>query len=434
LIGSIDLADFCELDKDESGASTDIVTLPYSFRATWKDIFAERVIEDLVVGHPRFKDLQRLFNEDENFLISQLTHNRAAETYSRATTLRRKMTTSIDSGQRRFDVFCHPLFIVGSCHVYLRVLGVCPSHFEQSGQRLSSPLPDRLAHSSSPWLDKDPAPAEAPSTFFERVLNYLGYFQTEACSGHHYSLNERVILVISRLHLQWRDAMKSRYTQRVPQYGTHPQVPLDCSLEMLSVTLTQWCAEKRLSAPSVRAYKPEAPVFVLDDLVSDLEATNIQYSPSSDLIVGSRRISAATVDNDIAHMVCYVDRGGTSSTYPKCEACGLHGHKAETCHPLVNYCVAQAMVAQHPDLVRRIKAAYKQFPRNARSRTPRKVAVKQLVAVLDLPTTFDSTPEESASPSHQSESTDVITQPDIQDPALFHCCIGSALITYRDQD
>jgi hypothetical protein len=44
---------------------------------------------------------------------------------------------------------------------------------------------------------------------YEHVSNCLDYyFQTEACSGRHYSIDERVILIICRLHLQWRDAMK----------------------------------------------------------------------------------------------------------------------------------------------------------------------------------------------------------------------------------
>jgi hypothetical protein len=253
------------------------------------------------------------------------------------------------------------------------MLRVRAPHLEQPGQRLSCSISNSPTCPSSPWTDNDPsptAPAEAPSTFSEHVSNYLAYFHTEACSGRHYLLNERVILIVSRLHLQWRDVMKRRYTQFLPQHGTHSQVPLDCSLEIVIVTLTQWCAEERLDAHSVRADKPEAPVFVLYDLASDLADVCIQDSPSTNLIIGTQRISAATVDNAISHMVCYGDHGGTSSTYPKCEACGLPGHKAETCNPLVNYCVVPAMVAQHPDLVRRTKAAYKQFPRSARSRTP----------------------------------------------------------------
>jgi hypothetical protein len=91
-------------------------------------------------------------------------------------------------------------------------------------------------------------------------------------------------------------------------------------------------------------------VFLLNDLTLDLKDVCIQDYPSNDLVVVTQPIPAATVDNETARMVCYVDRGGTSSTYPKCEACGFPGHKAETCHPLVNYFVDQAMVAQHPDL------------------------------------------------------------------------------------
>jgi hypothetical protein len=98
LIGSIDLIELCKVNKDNKdarGADTDVVTIPYSLRATWKAIFAQRVIEELVVGHLRFEDLQRLFIADEKFLISRLTHNGAAKTCGRATTFRQKMTTSI---------------------------------------------------------------------------------------------------------------------------------------------------------------------------------------------------------------------------------------------------------------------------------------------------------------------------------------------------
>jgi hypothetical protein len=36
--------------------------------------------------------------------------------------------------------------------------------------------------------------------FSEHVSNYLNYIQREACSGRLYSLKERVMLIISRLH------------------------------------------------------------------------------------------------------------------------------------------------------------------------------------------------------------------------------------------
>jgi hypothetical protein len=88
-------------------------------------------------------------------------------------------------------------------------------------------------------------------------------------------------------------------------------------------------------------------------------------------------------------MICYIDHGGTKSTYPKCASCGLPGHSADNCFLLINFCIAQALAAQHPEVVRKIKAAYKQFRLNARSITPCKATIKQIIAFLDLPTTDD---------------------------------------------
>jgi hypothetical protein len=227
--------------------------------------------------------------------------------------------------------------------------------------------------------------------------------------------------------------MRRKYTQLVPQHGMIAHVPLECHLEMLSVTLTQWCGEERLDTPSARGDKQDNPVFALDDICPDLTDLSIDNSPSSDLIFGPQRVPADTVDNAIAHMIYYVNRGGASRTYPKCEACGLTGHKSDQCHPLVNYYVAQAMIAQHQDLVRRITAAYKKFPRHARSRTPRKATVKQLVAVLDLPTFGETLPDPVIAALTPADSTDFVTRLDTQDPAVFHCRVGTALVTYRDQ-
>jgi hypothetical protein len=39
--------------------------------------------------------------------------------------------------------------------------------------------------------------------FSEHISHYIDYFQLEACSGRHYTLNEWVILIISRLHFAW---------------------------------------------------------------------------------------------------------------------------------------------------------------------------------------------------------------------------------------
>jgi hypothetical protein len=53
-------------------------------------------------------------------------------------------------------------------------------------------------------------------SFSEHVSNSIDYFQSEACSGHIYSLNEQVVLILSRLHPLWRNTIKHKYTQLVP--------------------------------------------------------------------------------------------------------------------------------------------------------------------------------------------------------------------------
>jgi hypothetical protein len=55
----------------------------------------------------------------------------------------------------------------------------------------------------------------------------IHYFQSEACSGHTYTLSEEVILVFSRLHPLWCDTMKHRYTHLVPQNGLAMPIPLE---------------------------------------------------------------------------------------------------------------------------------------------------------------------------------------------------------------
>jgi hypothetical protein len=66
--------------------------------------------------------------------------------------------------------------------------------------------------------------------FSDHIVAYQNYFQTEACSGHHCSTNDRILLIISRLHITWRDVMHRKYTQLVPKHGTIAHVPLKCNL------------------------------------------------------------------------------------------------------------------------------------------------------------------------------------------------------------
>jgi hypothetical protein len=59
--------------------------------------------------------------------------------------------------------------------------------------------------------------------------------------------------------------------------------------------------------------------------------------------------------------------------------------------------------------------------------------VKQLVAVLDLPTFGEPPNEPVVAALVPDDSTDFVTRLDIQDPGVFHCRVGTALVTYRDQ-
>jgi hypothetical protein len=54
-----------------------------------------------------------------------------------------------------------------------------------------------------------PQPAQRKNqSFSEHVTNCIGYFQSESCSGRKYSMNERVVLILSRLHPIFRDTMQ----------------------------------------------------------------------------------------------------------------------------------------------------------------------------------------------------------------------------------
>jgi hypothetical protein len=78
LIGSIDIADFCKVEKDPSGNDTDKVCIPYALRTTWPTLLAQRVIDNLVIGHPKYEDLKRIFVTEDKAHISRLTNHRSA--------------------------------------------------------------------------------------------------------------------------------------------------------------------------------------------------------------------------------------------------------------------------------------------------------------------------------------------------------------------
>jgi hypothetical protein len=150
-------------------------------------------------------------------------------------------------------------------------------------------------------------------------------------------------------------------------------------------------------------------------------------SPPPDLPIGATLTDAFAVYTYVARMVCYVDRRGFAKTYPKCADCGLPGRTIEKCDPLINYCLAQALAAQHPDVVKRIKASYKQFLDHARSWMPHDATVKQLVAYLDIPD-FD----QLADPVDSINQLNTVTCLDLTDPNMCHCQASSSLVSFHD--
>jgi hypothetical protein len=85
-----------------------------------------------------------------------------------------------------------------------------------------------------------PQPSQRKTqSFSEHVTNYIGYFQSKYCSGRRYTMNERVVLILSQLHPIWRDTMQRKYKQLVRQGSSSLTVPLECRQEMIGVTLTQ---------------------------------------------------------------------------------------------------------------------------------------------------------------------------------------------------
>jgi hypothetical protein len=85
----------------------------------------------------------------------------------------------------------------------------------------------RLVHTVLGQTTAQPAQPRQKKTqsFAEHVENYIDYFQSELCYGCHYSPNEQLILIGSRLHPVCRDVLKRKYTLLVPQNDTATDTP-----------------------------------------------------------------------------------------------------------------------------------------------------------------------------------------------------------------
>jgi hypothetical protein len=366
----IDISEICEMDLKADGSESDTIKQPYSMRSTWRTTLSQRVLDDLLTGHPLFKKIDSLLITDDNFLITFRNPDGSDGNYGRPNTFRRKMEYIIktntlfrvaiklhtddvaalglrprdslspgsrftphtpiivpgqpapvpaitppvkapsklmieaDLDQRNFNIKTVPALSkmhdiqrwYNVLHARGRLCGIYIPPWEAfmkasysdttwSLASLDQAVMDRedsmsaalhgllsahemflgeckerthmitnsggngylalyqIARLAHPFLGQVTAQKEQPQhrksqSFAEHISYYLDYFQSEACSGQHYPLNEWVLLILGRLHPTWRDVMKKKYMQLVDQNGITPPVPLECHLEMLGVTLT----------------------------------------------------------------------------------------------------------------------------------------------------------------------------------------------------
>jgi hypothetical protein len=141
-------------------------------------------------------------------------------------------------------------------------------------------------------------------SFTDHIKKIMDYFQSELCSGCTYLINERVILILRRLHPIWCDALQRKYTMLVPQEGIISPIPMACQLDMLGVTLTQWCVEERLELPSAKTTCLGSSLFAVgnthptdDDAVTMFDDMHLDVaSTPSTFSIGHTDIYDETVD------------------------------------------------------------------------------------------------------------------------------------------
>jgi hypothetical protein len=80
----------------------------------------------------------------------------------------------------------------------------------------------------------------------------------------------------------WRDVLKHKYTQLVPQNGSVTAIPVECQIAMISVKLTQGCEEEQLQLLLACASVHVPHIFELQDIDDDIPGlSTIQFLPGS---------------------------------------------------------------------------------------------------------------------------------------------------------
>ena len=111
---------------------------------------------------------------------------------------------------------------------------------------------------------------------------------------------------------------------------------------------------------------PDQPIFKLDQL----------------------EIPMKEVDTAVEHCVLYVDAKQKNKPYLKCKNCGMPGHEADDCRPLIMHSLCAAFADKHPEIIAKIKKVHTMVPRRMKSpgkfHNKKKLSINQIMQELDL--------------------------------------------------
>jgi hypothetical protein len=91
----VDISEICEMELNTDGTDTATIKQPYSMRATWPTMITQRVLHDILNGHPQFTKIEALLVTDGNFMIAFRNPDGTDGNCGRPNTFGRKMENII---------------------------------------------------------------------------------------------------------------------------------------------------------------------------------------------------------------------------------------------------------------------------------------------------------------------------------------------------
>jgi hypothetical protein len=160
----IGISEICEMELNPDGSESETIKQPYSIRATWRSTLAQRVLDDIITGHPLYKQIKRFLITYDDFKITFRNPDGTDGMYGRPNTFRRKMETIIKT---------NTLFRVA---IELQThdvasLGICSHDSFSPGRRFSYPSPAPVSGHPVPVPALNPPLAAPNKLTIEAVLD-----------------------------------------------------------------------------------------------------------------------------------------------------------------------------------------------------------------------------------------------------------------------